>query len=639
MAPILQDQSQSLVEIGAALAYPLLDLLLLGVLVRLLLAPGRQAPAMRLVVGGFVAFLMADYPYAIMALTDTYEVGLPVDAGWMIGAVLWGASALHPSMREIARPVPDQEVRFSAWRLLVLTGASLMAPAVLVVEWLSGMPIDVPAVAAGSVVLFMLVIARLATVVGDLRSTLAQRSLLERELERRALHDPLTGLANRVLFLDRLQHALARRDGSVAVMFLDLDDFKTVNDAYGHAAGDMVLRAVADSLRDSLRPQDTVARLGGDEFAVLLTDSPNQFAASLMAGRLLEAVQRPVTLAGGHDHRIGASIGITLGAGSDAASPTGVAGSAEALMRDADIAMYVAKGQGKGIFTIFEPTEHQSVVRGLELRNDLLPAIQESQFRLLYQPIFDLDSGAVAGVEALVRWQHPTQGLLDPPDFIPLAEATGAIVPLGRWILDEAVREAASWDGPDAPRVGVNLSAVQLADPAFPGLVTDALARTGLPPSRLTLELTETARLDVEVAARALHELRELGVRLAIDDFGTGYAALTHLSRTPFDVLKIDGSFIAPIATDANARALVEGILDLARRLGIPVVAEGIESGAQLARLRAAGCAMGQGFHLARPMPPEQLHALLLDGAPALDRPRRSRARLPRTASAPTDAR
>ncbi len=406
MAPIVADETQSFGEIAVALAYPLLDIALLGVLVRLVLQPGAQPMSLRLLIAALVAFLVSDFPYAMMSLTGGYETGNIVDLGWMVGAVLWGTAALHPSMLSIADPVERSTAdQFSALRLLLLVAASLMGPAVLVYQWANGEPIDVPVIAAGCVTIFLLVIMRLGTVVDALRATLDERSVLEHELERRALHDPLTGLANRTLFHDRLGHALARRSGSVAVMFLDLDDFKTVNDAYGHAAGDKVLRAVADALHGAVRAEDTVARLGGDEFAVLLDDSPDRYEAALVAGRLLGAVQVPVHLAG-YQHAIGVSIGISLGSGGEA--------SAESLMRDADIAMYVAKGQGKGTFTVFEPTEHHAVVRGLELRTDLDRAIRQREFELHYQPILSLETGAVAGVEALVRWRHPTPGPAGP---------------------------------------------------------------------------------------------------------------------------------------------------------------------------------------------------------------------------------
>jgi diguanylate cyclase (GGDEF)-like protein len=614
MAPIVADTSQSFVEIAVALAYPMIDVLLLGVMVRLVLAPGRRVISLQLLICALVTLLAADYAYAVLVLNDGYQTGQIVDAGWMLGTVFWGASALHPSMRQVAEPVEVGEPHLSAWRLLLLAAASLMAPAVLVIQAINGQPIDIPVIATGCVVLFLLVIARMGGVVRDLGTTLLQRRELESELERRALHDPLTGLANRILFYDRLEHALARRGEQVAVLFLDLDDFKTVNDTFGHAAGDVVLGTVADAIRSSIRPGDTAARLGGDEFAVLLDQHTDVYGAGLVAGRLLVAVRTPTTVSG-HQHSIGASIGISVGASGTA--------TAEAMMREADIAMYVAKGQGKDQFNVFEVTTHEPVVRGLELRADLELAIADHQFEVHYQPIMDLATGTLVGVEALARWRHPTRGLLEPIEFIPQAESTGAIVPLGRWVLNEACRLAAHWasdersEGPVAATrfMSVNLSAVQLLDPGFADDVASILRSSGLPPTQLVLEMTETTRLDQEAAAVTLGQLRTLGTRLAIDDFGTGYASLSQLSRIPFDMLKIDQSFVAALAPGSRAESLINGIVDLSRRLKVAVIAEGIEEADQLRRLRELGCTMGQGFHIAYPMPADELAAYIKDGA------------------------
>ena len=606
MAPIVRDTTQSVGQIAVALAYPIFDLMLLGVMTRMFLAPGRRGTSLRFLIGAVLIYLLADYQYAFLSLSGTYGSGGLVGGGWLLGGVLWGASALHPSMSHMADSVKPTDARLSVARLVLLAGGSLIAPAVLVIEGVTGVEINVPVIAAACIVLFLLVIARLTGVVSDLRRTLSQRRVLEAELERRALHDPLTGLANRAVFNDRLEHALARRQHPVAVLFLDLDDFKTVNDTLGHAAGDAVLRSAADSLRRTVRPADTVARLGGDEFAVLLDDSLDMYEAGLVADRLISALQTPASVAG-HQDAIGASIGISLGSG---ASHT-----AEELMREADIAMYVAKGKGKGRFTMFDATTHEAVVRGMELRGDMEAAIRDEQFELHYQPIINLASREVTGVEALVRWRHPTRGLLLPADFIPLAEMTGAIVPLGRWILQEACREAAGWaaEGEAAADrcMGVNLSALQLVQPGLGDLVAEALESSGLAPWQLILELTESARLDQEAASANLTQLRQIGVRLAIDDFGTGYASLNQLGRIPFDIVKIDRSFVTQLSPGSRAESLIYGIVDLARRLGVSVVAEGIENEVQYTRLRNIGCAYGQGFLFARPMPAAKLHRYL----------------------------
>ena len=630
MAPMVASSGGGALEISVALAYPLADILLLGMLVRLFLAPSRPSTAGTLLVAAVVAWLVGDFIYAFLALSNSYKAGDPLDATWLAAAAFFGAAALHPSMRQVAAPAERTEVRFSGVRFAVLGAASLMAPAVLVIQWLMGVPIDVPVIAAGSVIMFLLVIGRLAVLVSDLRNTLRQRDALEVELERRSLSDPLTGLANRVLFHDRLTHVLAQRNGKAAVLFLDVDDFKTVNDTAGHEAGDAVLRSIADAIRRTLRPGDTAARLGGDEFGILLEDGPDAYGAGQVAERLLSAIQAPTAVAN-RDYTIGASIGISLG---DASTSD-----AQALMREADIAMYVAKGQGKGRFTVFEPSTHAPVLRSLELRADMEQAIREHQFELFYQPIVELGTGEVAGVEALVRWRHPTRGLLEPSDFIPLAEATGAIVPMGKWILEQACREAAEWRGIGRSRpiarsatpidrvyMSVNLSPLQIAQPGFSGLVAEVLASSGLSARQLVLETTESARLDQEGALASLRTLRAMGVRLAIDDFGTGYASLSQLRRIPFDILKIDQSFVADLADagttpptgaspsdprNARAESLLTGIVDMARRLNVACVAEGIENAHQLAVLRDIGCAYGQGYHFSEPMPVADFRALL----------------------------
>jgi diguanylate cyclase (GGDEF)-like protein len=607
MAPIVADPAAAFNEIAIALSYPMLDVLLLGVLVRILLAPGPRVPSLTFLMGALVAFLLSDFPYAILALSDGYYTGHIVDAGWLIGSVLWATAALHPSMRQVAERVEVGEVRLSAWRLVLLAAASLMAPAVLVIEWVTGNPIDVPVIAVGCVTLFLLVIARLGGVVADLRSTLHQRQRLEKELERRALHDPLTGLANRTLFADRAGRALAQRDERVAALLLDLDDFKTINDTHGHQAGDQLLVAVADALRRSVRPEDTVARLGGDEFAILIERGATEGSARTLADRLLAALRTPVRVAG-RDRSISASIGISLGASGTA--------TAEMLMREADIAMYVAKGDGKGGSSVFDSRRHASVVRSIGLREDLERAIRHRQFELHYQPIIDIESGDLAGVEALVRWNHPVRGLLTPADFIPAAESTGSIIPLGQWIFEEACRQAVEWSPAGSPLadgrfMSVNLSTVQLTHPGFVDLVAETVRHSGLPGGQLLVEVTESANPDPDAVSDTLRRIHGLGIRLAIDDFGTGYASMGWLPHTPFEIIKIDRSLVALVATEVRAEAVVTGITDLARRLGAVCIAEGVEQPEQLARLRQMGCQLAQGFHFSPALPVAQLESLL----------------------------
>jgi diguanylate cyclase len=624
MAPIVEDPRAARGEIAVALAYPMLDILLLGVLARVLFAPGKREVSLLLIIGALAAYLVSDFPYAVMSLSGSYTTGHIVDAGWLIGAVLWGTAALDPSMTRVAEPVEVTDVRLTPWRLAMLATASLTAPAVLVLEWLGGGEIHVPVIAFGSVVLFLLVIARLAGVVSDLRSTLRQRQRLEEELERRALHDPLTGIANRTLLKSRLSHALAQRDQRVAVLFLDLDDFKTINDSHGHQAGDEMLVAVAEALRKRVRPGDTVARLGGDEFAVLIERGATEGAARELAERLLEAVREPVHIAG-RDRSTGASIGITLGSSG--------AADGERLMKEADIAMYVAKGEGKGGLSVFDSRRHAPVVRSIGLREDLERAIPEHQFELHYQPIVDVESGDLAGVEALVRWRHPTRGMLSPAEFIPVAESTGAIVTLGRWILDEACRQAVVWsrDGhplADARFMGVNLSTIQLTHPGFVEFVAETVQQSGLSAGKLVVEVTESASPDEEAAIATLNELQALGVRLALDDFGTGFASMGRLPATPFEFIKVDRSLISQVATDPRAELVVTGIADLASRLNATCIAEGVENIDQLRLLRPMGCHLAQGFHFAPALPAHELEQLVTTTG---ERPRAvsSRVRVP----------
>jgi diguanylate cyclase (GGDEF)-like protein len=451
-----------------------------------------------------------------------------------------------------------------------------------------------------------------------------QRRRLEVALGRQALVDSLTGLANRALFHDRVQHAVAQlarsprdRDGQerrVAVLFLDLDGFKAVNDAMGHRAGDRLLQAVAARLLNATRGIDTVARFGGDEFAVLLANSRGLAEAKIVAERILSALRTPIAVGGNEgdaarEARVGASIGIAL------AEP-GV--NADALLAQADAAMYQAKSEGKGRQVVFHPALVAAAAEQHALESDLALALSRDEFTLAYQPIVAVDSGMVESVEALLRWHHPTRGLVPPSKFIPLAEASGLIVALGSWVLEEACRTAAGWPpGPTGARIGitVNVSGRQLDDPALPSYVGDALAASGLSASQLTLEITETVLMrNTEATLATLGALKALGIRLAIDDFGTGYSSLRYLQQFPVDVLKIDKSFVDGVARGGRDAALGRTIVALAETLSLRTVAEGIEDPEQRERLRVMGCDSGQGYLFARPLDAATLHALLTDG-------------------------
>ena len=429
------------------------------------------------------------------------------------------------------------------------------------------------------------------------------RLALQEELSHQAFHDALTGLANRRLFGDRLAHALRPRgrDGEpLAVLFLDLDDFKNVNDSVGHGTGDELLVAVAQRISSCIRQGDTAARLGGDEFAILMEDA-DLATAQEVAARLQQALHAPVEVGGGR-HSVRASIGIAE------AMPGETSG--EDALRNADVAMYWAKDRGKGTIAVYESALHEQALDQLALRSELQVAIRGDQLRLHFQPTVDLQSGEIAGFEALVRWQHPTRGLVPPGDFIPAAEQSGLIVPLGSWVLREACQAGLTLrNGAHAPSVAVNVAAAQLTKPGFVDEVLEVLRETELPAERLVLEITEGTLLDDKpTIVDVLALLRERGVRVAIDDFGTGYSSLAYLADLPVDVLKIDKAFVDQVT---SGDSLVPAILAMADKLRLATVAEGVEHAAQAEWLGAASCTLGQGYLWSRPVPLDEARALL----------------------------
>jgi diguanylate cyclase (GGDEF)-like protein/PAS domain S-box-containing protein len=440
------------------------------------------------------------------------------------------------------------------------------------------------------------------------------RKELEAELAHQAFHDSLTSLANRALLLDRVEHALARtrRRGEVALLFLDLDDFKTVNDALGHEAGDEILRVIAGRLGEAVRPGDTASRLGGDEFAVLLDDLDDANAAYEIASRLLAVICTPVEIKGTYI-AVNGSVGVVVAQPGDDAA---------ALLRNADLAMYRAKAQGKGCLEVYEATMHAAAVERMALTAELRKAIDAEEFEPYYQPIVDLPTGRVVGVEALVRWNHPERGLLPPGAFIALAEETGLVVDIGRFVLRQACRDAARWHtelGDAAPVVSVNASPRQIQHGAFVEEVRRALRDSGLPASSLVIEITESALLDDTATATAtLNAIDALGVRLSLDDFGTGYSSLSYLERFPVASLKIDKSFVDGLADRRESSPLVGVILTLASQLGLTVTAEGIEEPDQLAQLRELGCVQGQGYLFGRPMAVDAMHEVLRSSVPVV---------------------
>jgi len=892
IAPYLHDDTMSVLPKLVAVAYPLGDILLLAAAVRLALDSGRRQPAFYLLSAGIVGLLVTDWAYGLITLDGAYTHQLSLDVGWIAFYLLWGAAALHPSMRELDQPSPDREPKLTTLRLALLASASLIAPVIEFQREFRRGDLDLLVIIAASVVLFALVVARMAGLVrqqersvarervltaagaalvaatsreeiqraaldatgrmldgpatvvvcrrddqglcvvargddgeagehvrlspaaaaallslaagdrgaGDVEAAAAlraelslpaahdhvlclaflirdetrgvmvvarpgrmpqpieaalralvtqvslalestslteqvhrrrsearfaslvqhasdlitvvaadgtvtyqspsiervlgyrpeeilgrrfdellprhergrvgriladgagaaageaealectlrhsdgswrqlevlqtnlladeavrgivlnardvsERKAFEEQLAHQAFHDPVTGLANRALFVERVRHAIARgrrEDNGLAVLFLDLDDFKTINDSLGHAAGDELLRTVAERLASCVRASDTAARFGGDEFAVLLEGVEGVQEAADTAERLLEAIAQPVTL-GGKQLVIRSSLGLSL-------VEAGDAGNADDLIRDADAAMYIAKRDGKGGYRLFEPAMHDGVLERLELRADLQRALTAGELELHYQPVVRLSDGSVAGVEALLRWRHPERGLVTPDQFIPLAEESGLIVPIGRWVLREACRQAVvmqrETDAQPPLAMSINLSVEQLQHSDVVADVQDALEETGLDPSLLTLEITESVLMtDTDVAIRRLEDLRGLGVRLAMDDFGTGYSSLSYLSRFPVDILKMDRSFLDSGAAP-EASGLASAVVALGETLCLEVVAEGIEVGEQWTTLRDLGCALGQGYLFARPMDAAATLECLRDWSP-----------------------
>jgi diguanylate cyclase (GGDEF)-like protein len=440
-----------------------------------------------------------------------------------------------------------------------------------------------------------------------------ERKRSEVRLAEQALRDSLTGLPNRVLLLDRLGVALARarrRPTSVAVLFLDLDRFKTVNDSLGHEAGDRLLVEIAGRLRTSLRPGDTVARFGGDEFLILCEELAGEIEAVRVAERAMHAISAPITVSG-HAISIAASVGIAMG--SDSAT------GAHELIRQADAAMYRAKRRRTGI-ELYEAVMHREAMSDLETEHQLRAALGRGELVLHYQPLVSLPgAGKIVSVEALVRWQHPKRGLLAPAEFIGLAEETGLIVPIGTWVIEEACRQLGSWRAAGLVSedfmIGINLSIRQLGRRDLVETVAGALERSGVPPSAICFEVTESCMAgDPEGAVAALRDLKALGVLLALDDFGTGYSSLSALSTYPLDYVKIDRSFIQRVAEDASASRMFAAVLGVARAAELQAVAEGIEQEHQLHLVRRLGCEFGQGFVFARPLSAEQLVERLAGG-------------------------
>jgi diguanylate cyclase (GGDEF)-like protein len=437
----------------------------------------------------------------------------------------------------------------------------------------------------------------------------------EAKIAHMAHHDALTDLANRVLLNERLEDALTRvhRNEIVAIHHIDLDQFKAVNDTLGHPAGDKLLKMVADRLRRLVRESDTIARMGGDEFAIAQVAIADPADATALAQRIIKSMSEPFDI-DGRQAVVGASVGIAVGPG-DGSSP-------DDLLRNADLALYRAKGDGRGTFRFFESEMDLQMQARRILEQDLRKALPAGEFELYYQPVVNLASNEVSGFEALIRWNHPEQGVVAPGAFIPLAEDIGLIVPIGEWVIRQACATAARW--PEDLHVAVNISAIQFRNPGLLQVIVGALAASGLSATRLEIEITETVLLqDKETTLAILHQLRALGVGIAMDDFGTGYSSLTYLQCFPFDKIKIDRSFVKDITENTGSLNIVRAVAALANGMGMTATAEGVETREQLDKITSEGCTEVQGFLFSKPLPVHEIERLFLSGREAPKAPAR----------------
>jgi diguanylate cyclase (GGDEF)-like protein len=586
-----------------SLTYPISDVVVATIaLAALARARGRRRRQLALLGTGLVALAVADGAFAYLSALNG-GTGI-LDTGWVAGYLLVALAALAP-MHAVDRERPA--VASGSTTQMVLPYAVLgLAGVAAVAHIAAGGQFDVVLFALGAGTTVLVMVRQLLTMLENRRLTGRLEAIVfelrdrETQLAHQAFHDSLTGLANRMLFSDRLDHALARRartDSVMAVMVCDLDDFKVVNDTLGHGPGDRLLQAMGERLRTNARAADTVARLGGDEFAVLLEGLHNPEEAYDVARRMTRALARPVTI-GAEPSTETVSIGVAFA--------RGAAGEhSQSLLRDADVAMYEAKAAGGNTFRVFEPRMLDDIVAQQDLKRDLRSAAgRPEEIELVYQPIIEVDTAAIAGMEALMRWRHPTRGLLMPAEFIEAAEDSGDIVAMGRSALRLACRQATAWlqQGLECPNVAVNLSPRQLEDPDVVWVVQSALEEHGLAPTALTLEITESMTLNgADTAIERLRRLHQLGVRIAIDDFGSGYSSLEYLRRLPVDVLKIDRGFTMHITQSAGAAVLLDAMVRLAHTLDLVTVVEGVETPEQLATVHNIGADLAQGFFIGEP--------------------------------------
>ncbi len=595
---------------GLSLAYPIGDVIVATVLVIMWSrASSRSRGPLLLIIAGLGSIAVADSTFAYLQAQASFGSGNVVDIGWVAGYLMVGLAALLG----LSRPLTTRPGAVPRWRTVVLPYAPLpVAIGFAIDERLTLGAINMFTLSM-ALALFVLVLVRQGLSVRENMLLLRRLAANETELNHRAEHDPLTDLSNRGTFIRTVDEHLAKAapDRLCAVMFVDLDDFKHINDSMGHAMGDQAIVAVGERLKSCMRDHDLVARLGGDEFAVFLTRLPNVGQMVTIAERLIETLNEPFQSS---DMR--ASVCGTIGVA--IAEPGDDAGE---LLRRADIAMYAAKARGKGLFGIFEPSMHVAMYAPLERRADLERAAEAGEFVLYFQPVVSVSTREMVGVEALIRWEHPRLGMLGPIEFVEDLEKAGLMIKVGAWVMEEACRQTMRLRATSSSdlSVSVNVSSSQIQDAGFVAVVAHALAATGLPARALVIELTESGSIgESEVVGLRLRQLRGMGVRVAIDDFGSGYSSFTYLRRLRVDILKIDKTFVDGLLAGGPGAALVEGMIGLGNSLGLLTVGEGVEDEEQHAALVRLGCTMAQGYLHARPMPMDQL-VLLHSAVPADD--------------------
>ena len=606
LGAVARAPSESRFGFAVSLAYPVGDILILSMAILALCRPHAQRRQLVLLSLAMAAMAVADSVFAYLNATGRYATGSMSDVGWVAAFLLLAVSGVNAATSTARIPAPEVDSDRPAATTMLPYLPLLCAAAVLTVRRAQGVSLD-SVEYVGMSASFAMVLARQYLTVRENRALLAVIAAREDQLHRQAFHDQLTGLANRALFINRAEHALElhRRDlRGISVLFCDLDDFKTVNDTLGHAAGDELLIRVADRLRGALRPGDTLARLGGDEFAVLLEDDGEP---ALVGSRLVQALHEPFPLSEG-TVTVRASVGLTQ-LFPDEPTPT-----VDNLLAHADVAMYSAKRAGKGQLACYDPTMTTGNADDLTLRQPLIDAITGQTIQVAYQPIVDIDTGAITSLEALARWTY--EGTDIPPHrFIPIAARAGVLGELTDFMLEQACGQLAVWcarTGRVDLQVAVNMPPRAITDRAMPGRIVELLHRHRLNPAQLVLEITEEALLDnLPVAREVTRELQEIGVHLSLDDFGTGYSSLLHLQTVHLNSLKIDRSFTANIDTDPAAEHLLDGILTLARHLRLAVIAEGIERPSQADTLRRLQCRFGQGYLYAHSADPEHINRLL----------------------------